>query len=129
MNKIISAILIAISWYGVVLAEDADTAQEPPEIVLDAPPANKEATRRQHIETETITIYESKVFPGFRPCEPEDYRNQDYDPIACQDDDVARTLSTRDEDRQSKDLIVEDDAVPQGNIYKLRFERFKKRKN
>ena len=128
MNKIVSAILVALCWQVAVLAEDADTVQKPPEIVLDAPPANKEASQRQPVETETITIYESKVFPGFRPCEPEDYRNQDYDPIACQDDDVARMLSTREEDRQSRDLIVEDDAVPQGNIYKLRFERFKKKK-
>ncbi len=126
MAKFINVILITLFWYGLALADDV---QEPPEIVLDAPPANKETKQQQQIETETITVYESKIFPGFRPCTPEDYRKQDYDPIACQDDDVARMLSTREEDEQSKDLIVEDETVPQGNIYKLRFERFKRKKN
>lgn len=129
MIKIICTILIVISWHSVVLAEDSGAVQEPPEIVLDAPPADKQASKQRPIETETITIYESKVFPGFRPCEPEDYRDQDFDPIACQDDDVSRMLSTREEDRRSRDLIVEDDAVPQGNLFKLRFERFEKKKN
>ncbi len=84
--------------------------------------------KQQAVETETFTIYESKVFPGFRPCTTEDYRNQDFDPVACQDDDISRRISTRDPDRQSKGLIVDDNVVPQGNIYKLRFERFKKKK-
>lgn len=132
MFKIFSAVLLALCWQGLVLAEEAESAKEPPEIVLDTPaskPASKkEGSKQKAVETETVTVYESKVFPGFRKCEPEDYRNQDYDPIACQDDDAARVLSTRENDGESKDLIVEDDTVPQGNIFKLRFERFKKKK-
>ena len=128
MIKIISAILLAIFWQGIVLAEEAGTAKEPPEIVLDAPAPKKQSSKQKAVETETVTVYESKVFPGFRKCEPEDYRNQDSDPIACQDDDAARVLSTREDDSKSEDLIVEDDTVPQGNIFKLRFERFKKKK-
>jgi hypothetical protein len=124
MVRIFSALIMTMLWCGIIFAGEPT---EPPKIVLDAPPPKKVA-KEQVIETETVTIYESKVFPGFRPCVPEDYRKQDYDPIACQDDDVARILSTRGEDRQSMDLIVEDSAVSQGNIYKLRFERFKKRK-
>ena len=128
MIKFIMIGLIIFCWQSFAFAEEVDDAKEPPEIVLDAPPAKKETNKQRASETETVTIYESKVFPGFRPCKPEDYRKQDYDPIACQDDEASRILSTREEDSKQKDLIVEDDTVPQGNIYKLRFERFKKKK-
>ncbi len=128
MKRFVSVLLVIIYWPGCVFAEEVSDVQEPPEIVLDAPAANRETSKQQATEMETITIYESKVFPGFRKCEPEDYRNQDYDPIACQDEEEARILSTREDKKKSHDLIVEEDAVPQGNIYKLRFERFKKKK-
>lgn len=127
MIRVISVLLITMSWSVIVLADEPAEVTEPPEIVLDAPSPEKEA-QPQAVETETITIYESKIFPGFRPCTPEDYRNKQYDPIACRDDEASRTISTRDQNQQSKELIVEDDAVPQGNIYKLSFERFKKKK-
>ena len=127
MVRVTSALLIAIFWSGIALADEPAEVVEPPEIVLDAPPANQ-TVKRQPVETETITIYESKFLPGFRPCTPEDYRNQDHNRVTCRDEEASRVLSTLEEDRQSRDLIVEDDAVPQGNIYKLRFERFKKKK-
>ncbi len=111
MGKVISALIIAIFWSGIVLAA------EPPKLKLDITPIN----------IETYTIYESKLFPGYRPCTSEDYRNQDS-PIFCKDEAVARHLSTREEDRFSRNLIVDDDVVPQDNIYKLRFERFIRKK-
>ena len=68
------------------------------------------------------------MLPGFRPCTTEDYRNQDTDPVACQDEEGARVISTRNRQAVSDDLIVEDDAVPQGNLFKFKFERLKKKK-
>ena len=127
MIRVISALLITMSWCGIVWADEPAEVTEPPDIVLDAS-TPKKAAQPQAVETETITIYESKIFPGFRPCAPEDYRDKQYDPIACRDDEASREISTRDQNPQSKNLIVEDDAVPQGNIYKLSFERFKKKK-
>ena len=40
----------------------------------------------------------------------------------------ARIISTREKNDVSQDLIVEDEAVPQGNIFKLKFERFTRKK-
>lgn len=125
MVRLTIVFLYAVYWSGVVLAEGSSEA---PKIILDAPTATKLNYRA--VETETITVYESRIFPGFRACTPEDYRKQDHDhdPIACQDDDVARMLSTRDPSAQRNDLIVRDNVQPSGNIYKLRFERFKRKK-
>ena len=123
MGKVISALIIAIFWSGIVLAAEPPiedsirSASETPKLKLDITPIN----------IETYTIFESKLFPGYRPCASEDYRNQDY-PIFCKDEAVARHLSTRKEDLFSRNLIVDDDVVPQDNIYKLRFERFKRKK-
>ena len=127
-SELLFATLLAMSWSSILLADEPAEGIAPPEIVLDAKPAAQKRVKQQAVETETFTIYESKVFPGFRPCTTEDYRNQDSGPVACQDDDISRRISTRDPDRQSKSLIVDDNVVPQGNIYKLRFERFKKKK-
>ena len=131
MNRLkqIILLLLAIVWSAAVLAaEDTNSAQPPPEIVIDAPPPIQSPVKQKAVETETVTIYESNVLPGFRPCTPEDYHNHDSDPVACQDEENARIISTRDRSKQSEDLIVKDDAVPQGNIYKLKFERFKRKK-
>lgn len=120
MVRVIGTLLIALLYSGIVLADEHEGAAvpPPPEIDLNAP-----------TETRAVTIYKSKVFPGFRACTPEDYRNQDYDPIACQDDEAARVLSIHAEsDQRLKGLVVEEDAMSQGNIYKLRFERFIKKK-
>lgn len=117
MVRVIGVLLIAFFYSGIILADEPVEVIAPPEIDLNAPVVNR-----------TITIYESKVFPGFRPCTYEDYRNQDYDPIACQDDEAAKVLSIRPEEQEPKDLVVEGDAISQGNIYKLRFERFTKQK-
>ncbi len=103
-------------------------AQPPPEIVIDAPPPTQSPVKQENVETETVTIYESKVLPGFRPCTTKDYQNADTDPVACEDTEEARIISTREDNAVSEDLIVEDDAVPQGNIFKLKFERFKRKK-
>ena len=117
---------------GIAMAEKLSDAKPPPAIVIDAPPPTqspvKQKTGKRETETETVTIYKSRVLPGFRPCTTEDYRNKDRTPIACQDEEGARAISTRDGQAVSEGLIVKDDAVPQGNIYKLRFERFKKKK-
>ncbi|MBT8112571.1 MAG: hypothetical protein KJO81_09645 [Gammaproteobacteria bacterium] len=120
----------ALLFIGSASAEETSEAQPPPEIVIDAPPPTQSPVKQDasSSELETVTIYESKVLPGFRPCTTEDYRNQDTNPIACQDEEAARVISTREKNNSSEDLIVEDDAVPQGNIYKLKFERFKKKK-
>ena len=120
----------ALLFIGSASAEETSEAQPPPEIVIDAPPPTQSPVKQDasSSESKTVTIYESKVLPGFRPCTTEDYRNQDTNPIACQDEEAARVISTREKNNSSEDLIVEDDAVPQGNIYKLKFERFKKKK-
>ena len=120
--------LLPLVWVVCAVAADERDAQPPPEIVIDAPPPTQSPVKQENVETETVTIYESKVLPGFRPCTPEDYQNHDVDPVACQDEENARIISTRDRSNQTDDLIVEDDAVPQGNIYKLKFERFKRKK-
>lgn len=125
MVRSIAVFSIALLLSGIVFSEETRNTPEPPEIVLDTSPANTEATSNQY---ETITVYESKVFPGFRTCTPEDYRKQDYDPIACQDEEAARVISTREEDLKAKRQPISDNVVPQGNIYKLRFERFKREK-
>ncbi len=123
MDKVISALIIAIFWSGIVLAAEPPTedsfksASESPKLKLDITPIN----------IETYTIYESNLFPGYRPCVAVDYRNRG-NPIFCKDEAVARHLSTREEDRFSRNLIVDDDVVPQDNIYKLRFERFIRKK-
>jgi len=125
---------LVVAWtvlfIGNASAEETSEAQPPPEIVIDAPPPTQSPVKQEAsgTETETVTIYDSKVLPGFRPCTTEDYRNQDTAPVACQDEESARVISTRESQSVSEDLIVEDDAVPQGNIYKLKFERFKKKK-
>ena len=120
----------ALLFIGSASAEETSEAQPPPEIVIDAPPPTQSPVKQdaRSSESKTVTIYESKVLPGFRPCTTEDYRNQDTNPIACQDEEAARVISTREKNNSSEDLIVEDDTVPQGNIYKLKFERFKKKK-
>jgi hypothetical protein len=109
-------------------AEESSVAQPPPEIVIDAPSPTQSPVKQEIESSETVTIYHSKVLPGFRPCTTEDYRNQDTDPVACQDEEASRVISTRESQSVSDDLIVEDNAVPQGNIFKLDFERFKKNK-
>ncbi|MEM7401164.1 MAG: hypothetical protein AAF304_04360 [Pseudomonadota bacterium] len=114
---------------GNVHADETERdAQPPPEIVIDAPPPTQSPVKNESVETETVTIYESKVLPGFRPCTTKDYQNSDIDPVACEDTEEARVISTREANSVSEDLIVEDDAVPQGNIFKLKFERFKRKK-
>ena len=123
MRKNIIVLILAICWYGSVLASESP-AEDQFNSVKESPNLNLEITP---INIETYTIYESKLFPGFRPCTPEDYRRQD-NPIACEDESAARLLSTREENRFPQEMIVEDDIVPQGNIYKLRFERFKRKK-
>ena len=117
-------------FIGSAIAEERSDALPPPEIFIDAPPPTQSPVKQEasSSESETVTIYDSKVLPGFRPCTTEDYRNQDTSPVACQDDEAARVISTREKNDSSEDLIVEDEAVPQGNIYKLKFERFKKKK-
>jgi len=102
------------------------SARETQQLDLDTSSVTKNSS--QKIKIESYTVYESNFLPGFRPCTPEDYRKQDSDPIACQDDDVARMLSTRSEDGQKSDLVVKDNVAPDGNIYKLRFQRFKRKK-
>ena len=133
--------LIMTMCATVVVAEEDPEALPPPEIVIDAPPPTQSPVKQDadHDKsvaatttgsaTETVTIYDSKVLPGFRPCTTEDYRTQDTDPVACQDEEGARVISTRDQQAVSEDLIVEDDAVPQGNLFKFKFERFKKKKS
>jgi|GEM_PF-3433701 hypothetical protein len=125
MSLIMTCDLLCV---GITIAEESSKAKPPPEIVIDAPPPTQSPVKQETGRAETVTIYKSKVLPGFRPCTTEDYRNQDRAPIACQDEEGARAISTRDGKAVSEGLIVKDDAVPQGNIYKLRFERFKKEK-
>ena len=132
--KQICSILLVVTLFVLsvsVTADDAERdAQPPPEIVIDAPPPTQSPVKQEHenVETETVTIYDSKVLPGFRPCTTKDYQNSDIDPVACEDTEEARVISTREANPISEDLIVEDDAVPQGNIFKLKFERFKRKK-
>jgi len=124
MTGFMSYMLICLAS---VSAEEPSVAQPPPEIVVDAPPPTQSPVKQESIESETVTIYDSNVLPGFRPCTTQDYRDANGDVVACEDAEEARVISTRDKN-ESEDLIVEDDAVPQGNIFKLKFERFKKKK-
>ena len=102
------------------------SARDTQQLDLDTSTVTKSS--KQSIRIESYTVFESNFLPGFRPCTPEDYRKQDGDPIACQDDDVARMLSTRSADGRKNDLVVKDNVAPDGNIYKLRFQRFKRKK-
>ena len=102
------------------------SARDTQKLDLDTSTVTKNS--KQSIRIESYTVFESNFLPGFRSCTPEDYRKQDGDPIACQDEDVARMLSTRSVDSQRNDLIVKDSVTPDGNIYKLRFQRFKRKK-
>jgi len=127
-SKLFVMLLLLVIANNAFSDEAVSEAQPPPEIVVDAPPPTTSPVKNNSGKTETITTIESKVLPGFRPCTTEDYRNQDTDPIACQDEEAARIISTREPNHHNADLIVEDDTVPQGNIFKLKFERFKKKK-
>ena len=102
------------------------SARDTQQLDLDTSTITKSS--KQPVRIESYTVYESNFLPGFRPCTPEDYRKQDGDPIACQDDDVARMLSTRSTDERRNDLVVRDNVAPDGNIYRLRFQRFKRKK-
>lgn len=117
---------------SVVSAEENSNAKTPPEFVTDAPPPTQSPVKQDRDvasgNTETITVYKSKVLPGFRPCTTEDYRNHDKPPIACEDEEAARVISTREQRQQPDDTIVDEDTVPQGNLFKLDFERFKRKK-
>lgn len=126
MIRLTTILFAAIFSSSVLLAEDTAVSSGSPQLILDTPAAT--TVNYRAVESETITVYESRIFPGFRACRPEDYRRVDHDPIACQDDDVARMLSTRDPDARRNDLLVRDSVKPNGNIYKLRFERFKRKK-
>ena len=127
MIRLTLVFLLAMLWTAALTADEPKDISQPPEIVLDAPPAQKEDPSMQAAEVKAVTVFESKFFPGFRPCTSQDYHNHDFSPVACQDNDTARVLSTR-EDEESASL-VESEVISQGNIYKLRFERFFKSKN
>ncbi len=127
MVVVTCAFLVTILWMGTLMAAEDTEVSRPPEIVLDAPPAKKPDPSLQITEPKAVTVYESKIFPGFRPCTSQDYHDHDYSPVACQDNDAARVLSTRDEETAASDLVG-GEAISQGNIYKLRFERFFKGK-
>ncbi len=128
--SVAATIVSVLFFFGTANAEERSVAQPPPEIVIDAPSPTQSSVKQdaESVGTKTVTIYDSKVLPGFRPCTTEDYRNNDTDPVACQDEEAARVISTRESQAVPEDLIVEDDAVPQGNIFKLKFERFNKKK-
>ena len=113
-------------WTAPLLAETGGEVSGPPEIVLDAPPAAKSDPGSHMTQTEKETIYESRFFPGFRPCTPQDYRDHDFGPVACQDSAAARALSSPDQEYESNHRLMEADTVSQGNIYKLRFGRITK---
>ncbi len=118
--------LLVFVWPSLLMAEETDVS---PEIVLDTPPPESiNAEQQQSFETETVTIYESKFLPGVRPCTEEDNRGQATKPVACRDEIVSKELATRNNNYRSSDLIVDDDAVPQGNIFNLQFERFRRKK-
>jgi len=134
-QKCILFVSLLMAWAvlsaGIVSAEEATEAQPPPEIVIDAPPPTQSPIKNETASVETdesITVYDKKVLPGFRPCTTKDYQNSDTDLATCEDEEEARIISTRDVNNDREDLIVEDEAVPQGNIFKLKFERFKKNK-
>ncbi len=114
-----------IFFVATVFAEDVPV---PPEISENAPAASKQATIPESSESEIITIYEPNVFPGLRKCTEQETRDKSYSPIACQNDKEAISISTREQQHASPSYIVEDDAVPQGNLFKLKFERFKRKR-
>ena len=120
IGTVCTALIALFCSYQVLADEPADEPVKPFELPAIDPQAPAETT--------TVTIYESKIFPGFRPCTEQDYRNYDYDPIACQDDEAAKVLSIRSRDQQPHHLIVGDEAMPQGNIYKLRFQVFTRKR-
>ncbi len=126
MIRLTLVFLLTMFWTATLTADEPEDISQPPEMVLDAPPAQKEDPSMQAVEAKDVTVFESKFFPGFRPCTSQDYHNRDFSPVACQDIDTARVLSTR-EDEESASL-VESEVISQGNIYKLRFERFFKSK-
>jgi hypothetical protein len=129
MLFLVASILLCSS---VVSAEEGSDAKSPPEIVIDAPPPTQSPVKQGEDtgvgKSDTITVYKSKVLPGFRPCTSEDFRNHDKPPIACEDEEAAREISTREQRQQPDDTIVDEDTVPQGNLFKLDFERFKRKK-
>lgn len=113
-------------WAVPLLAETGGEVSGPPEIVSDAPPAAKPDSEPHATQTENVTIYESRFFPGFRPCTSQDYHDHDFGPVACQDAAVARALSSPGQEYRSDSSLMKADTVSQGNIYKLRFGRFTK---
>lgn len=119
-------ILGVVLWSAPLLAEMDGEISEPPEIVLGAPSAAKPDSEPHKAQTENVTIYESRFFPGFRPCTSQDYHDHDFGPVACQDAAAARALASPGQERRSDSSLMEADAVSQGNIYKLRFGRFTK---
>lgn len=123
VKKLISIISIIFSS-AIVYAEDVPV---PPEINQDTPVPSEKATLRAG-EAEVITIYESSVLPGLRKCTEQEVRDKSYSPIACQNDKEALSISTREQKHISQSYIIEDDTVPQGNLFKLKFDRFKRRK-
>lgn len=108
-----------------VFAEDVPV---PPEISENSSAATNQPASPATSDSEIITIYETKVFPGLRKCTEEEARDKNYSPIACQNEKEAVSISTREQQQASPSYIVEDDAVPQGNIFKLKFDRFKRKK-
>lgn len=110
-------------WVAPSLAETGGEVSGPPEIVSGAPPAAEPGSEPHMTQTEKETIYESRFFPGFRPCTPQDYHDHDFGPVACQDPAAARALSSPNQEYRSDRGLMEADTVSQGNIYKLRFGR------
>lgn len=119
-------LLGVMCWAAPLLAETGAEVSEPPEIVLDAPPAAKPDSEPHISQTEKETVYESRFFPGFRPCTSQDYHDHDFGPGACQDTAAARALSSPDQEYGSNRRLMEKDTMPQGNIFKLRFGRIPK---
>ena len=126
MVRQVCMFLGVVLWAAPLLAEMGGEVSGPPEIVTDAPPAAKPDSEPHEVQTENVTIYESRFFPGFRPCTSEDYHDHDFGPITCQDAAAARALTSPSQEYRSAPSLTEADAVSQGNIYKLRFGRFTK---
>jgi len=126
MKKIIIQLLFIFFFTAAVFAEEVPA---PPEITENAPPANKQvAPPGASSDSEIVTIYQPKVLPGLRKCTEQEARDVNYSPIACQDDKESVSISTRNQRNASPSYIVEDDAVPQGNLFKLNFDRFRRKK-
>ena len=113
-------------WAVPLLAETGGEVSKPPEIVSGAPPTAKPDSGPHMTQTEKETIYESRFFPGFRPCTSQDYRDHDFGPVACQDTAAARALSSTGQEYRPDQRLMEAETVSQGNIYKLRFGRITK---